>query len=448
MSNEREQWLHRIHRYAEGMLPAEELPLLEAELRRDPGLRREFIEYLNLDAALEEQALGFVPERARQPRVVLGNWRLVWRVVGVGAAVVLLGVGALFWLTLRPESGGVPVEITSAVSPPMNSKEKLSAGNRTRLGRLQLASGQLVVRLESDVQLELSSPLDVEFLTPRRVRLHTGQLTAQVGERGRGFTVETARGNVVDLGTRFGVTVTPSGATDVVVFDGHVEVQSRERRQRESELLAKLQAGEGVRLVRPRKAIRLRCLFLKGDEWFTHPPLAAAVQEVRDNVTTEDPRRFYRVWVGGMTPGAQARHIAPPRWFPAEGDAFPEWLEGADVVETFGYDRHDPNLRLTLTLAKPAVVYVFHDVRQPPPHWLQKQFTDTGTRVLMVRVEGGEDSLEEVLTAPTTRPFAVWKSPPLPPGPITLGPRRDPGQPNVGRMYGVAVKALAGAAEL
>jgi anti-sigma factor RsiW len=436
----RGRWLEQIHRYAEGQLPAEELKALEAELRRDPALRRDFIEYLNLDAALEDYAVGFVPEHeTKEPKIVEPGWSF-WRprVWAVAAAVAVL-VGGGLWLSLRSDGAQVAVEVVSSEGVrALDRRFAPVTGQKTEISRLQLTAGSLSLKLDSEVQLDFSGAVDVEFLSPMRVRLNRGQLTAEVGERGKGFTVETVRGTVVDLGTRFGVEVGLYGTMDVVVFDGTVEVHETDTQRKTEWPLASLKAGEALRLAKPRDVSRLQSVFMSTDDWSTHAPALSSIGDVRDNFIGTDARRFYRVWVGGMTPGAQARHTRRPKWFPTEGDRFPEWLQGADLVETFPEDMHNTALRLTVTLQKPSVVYVFQDLRQSPPRWLRRQFTDTGVRLRLERA----DTPEDVPPTATTKPFAVWKSEPLPPGVLTLGPRRDPDQPVPGRMYGIAARAI------
>ncbi len=56
--NDRAYWLTQIQRYADGQLGAEEVKALAAALRRNGPLRRDFLELLNLDAALVEYADG------------------------------------------------------------------------------------------------------------------------------------------------------------------------------------------------------------------------------------------------------------------------------------------------------------------------------------------------------------------------------------------------------
>src|SRR6185503_11398906 len=83
-------------------------------------------------------------------------------------------------------------------------------------------------------------------LSPMRTRAVLGTLTAHVEKGAEGFTVDTPRTTVVDLGTDFGIDVTDHGSTDVVVFKGAVDLHSSgieglDSRQR-------LGAGEAVRV--------------------------------------------------------------------------------------------------------------------------------------------------------------------------------------------------------
>ena len=58
------------------------------------------------------------------------------------------------------------------------------------------------------------------------VSLGSGRLTASVPKPAHGFTVKTPVANVVDLGTEFGVAVSPTGETDVQTFQGTVSLAS------------------------------------------------------------------------------------------------------------------------------------------------------------------------------------------------------------------------------
>ena len=59
-------------------------------------------------------------------------------------------------------------------------------------------------------------------------RLNRGELAARVSKQARGFTIDTPSASIVDLGTEFGVAVEADRATQVEVFEGIVQLQSRQ----------------------------------------------------------------------------------------------------------------------------------------------------------------------------------------------------------------------------
>ena len=58
----------------------------------------------------------------------------------------------------------------------------------------------------------------------KRISLASGKVSANVGEAGRGFEVITPDGKIIDLGTRFGVSVSGNGKTEAHVFEGEINV--------------------------------------------------------------------------------------------------------------------------------------------------------------------------------------------------------------------------------
>lgn len=357
------------------------------------------------------------------------------------AAAAAVMLGAFFmWRGGGGRGEQVAVEAVASEQAQLAERaESVRVGERLNLSHFALTSGSLSLRLPSGVLLDVAAPAEVEFVTAMRLRVVRGKFTADVGERGKGFTIETAEARVVDLGTKFGVDVSTPGRTDVVVFEGRVEVQ--EPKTQAGPPIANLIEGEALRLDKRQRPQRIECVFTgpRRDDWTARaePSAVGVIADVRDNLTGTNAKRFYRVSVGGMGIGAEARHTRGRRWFPLESGALPEWPAGADVVETFAVDARNTDFQLTLTLSRPAVLFVFHDLRQPAPAWLRERFTDTGARLRRERAE----SLEAATASPADRPFAVWKSAPLPPGPVTLGPQREPEQTKAGLMYGVAAKA-------
>jgi ferric-dicitrate binding protein FerR (iron transport regulator) len=102
-----------------------------------------------------------------------------------------------------------------------------NAGERLQLTNLKIDSGEVDVKLDSGVTLSLEGPFHAEFENSGSMQLFHGKMSAEVDEKGKGFTVRTATSEVVDLGTRFGISAKADGETDVVVFEGEVKVRRK-----------------------------------------------------------------------------------------------------------------------------------------------------------------------------------------------------------------------------
>lgn len=84
--NERETRLELIRRYLDGTATAEETRDLEALILHDPGLRREFLRYSHLDAALADKRMPAAQQVQKRK-----TW-LQWRPLTAAAAGIILGM--------------------------------------------------------------------------------------------------------------------------------------------------------------------------------------------------------------------------------------------------------------------------------------------------------------------------------------------------------------------
>jgi hypothetical protein len=141
------------------------------------------------------------------------------RAFAVAAAVVLFAVG-LGWWALRPGSAEVAWLVNAqnctwaGGEPPRELRRGTVVAVQRGLAEFQFQSGARVV---------LEGPARLELLSGSSARLHRGKLAARVSGK-TGFEVLSPQGKVIDLGTEFGVSVSDTGATDVHVFEGRVEV--------------------------------------------------------------------------------------------------------------------------------------------------------------------------------------------------------------------------------
>lgn len=440
--------LDLIEHYMNSRATADDLVKLERALRADLELRTIFLEYANLDSALGAWCAA-APVRFPDRRIVpLRPWwsagLSAWRPLAAAAAIALVA-GGIFWLRLGqpPLRAAVPVAVEILKS---EGATLHAAGDRVTLRTLRLEAGSLEFRLDSGARVQAVAPAELDFLSPMELRLRHGKVTADVGRKARGFVIETARARVVDLGTRFGVGVGQSGKTDVAVFEGEVQVFNPNDPGRTTPVIASLTKGEGARFDSRGRPSRLTAISLTRDglAWSTFSG-HSVVTDLTDNVQESGFRYFYGIIPGGMAEGAPAyTDRSRVSWMAANGEVFPPDLVGADLICPFHNDRHDRNLKMTLHLAQPAVVYILHDARKTPLPWLKQDFTNTGWRLRsgpwpnapvvrdLTANARGEYYIE----------YTVWRKEVRKAGQIELGPPFVPGRGGVKAMMGIAVKPL------
>lgn len=243
--------------YASGEIAEEQLTDLEAALREDAELRREFIQYLNLDSGLAELAAlstveiaeleGVQPSSAGRKRSHAKGWQPARVLAVCGAmAAMLLGAIALWMAEAFPPSVAMLVSGVDAVLKTRSQQEwgkpELPVGSYT------LESGLLHLRFRNGVMVYLEAPVQFDAVSQKRIVLHQGRLSANVPREAIGFTVETPEAEVVDFGTEFSVDVA-NGQSEVHVFDGLVRVQPR-KTQNDTPACIDLRSSEAVRIER------------------------------------------------------------------------------------------------------------------------------------------------------------------------------------------------------
>lgn len=437
-----------VQRVLDGSASAEERQQLAHLLRHDPALRTEYVQQMRLDALLHftggavakttTATAALAPESAPRGRAHFVPFRLLAWV----AAILIFGLSAGWW-TRR----GVEVEVVRTVDL---AAGEWRAGSKVRLNHLSLPRGRVEFLLPSGVRLEVVAPTEMQFVDAMHVRVSLGQVTADVGDRGKGFVVDTAQTKIVDLGTKFGVAVPNSGHTDVVVFQGEVELFDRKARRTSDASLARLGEGEAVRVDAQQQMSRIVNVTSGplANAWSTHGgETGAVIAAVRDNLRDPNDRYYYRILAGGLREDAPAFVAKRHEWNGLDAAGLPAELIGADLVQTIPDDRANNALEIVVTVSRPAAVYVLIDSRNAPPSWLAGSFTDTGARIGMENAP--------LLTSGRTvgrgpgvgnmAPFAVWRRDLPTGGSVTLGPPRDGSGENPISplwMYGIAARPL------
>ncbi len=233
-------WHDTIQRYMSGSTTREESEALEDALKNDAELRLLYLDYLNLDLALEAKAetsgelaeivpisdLNSAPASSRKPM------RSVLAIAAVFA--LLLSLATLFFK---------PTSEPAAWVWQATGTQTVSVGESLSPGRVvNLLSGQVRIRFAWGAILAVESPAEFTILGQNSARLIRGQATVRVPGKKKGFTVVTPTERVIDLGTSFGVDVARSGATEISVFEGEVKLGAEQR----------LTAGQSVEVAEAR----------------------------------------------------------------------------------------------------------------------------------------------------------------------------------------------------
>ncbi len=133
---------------------------------------------------------------------------------------------AIFSLNNGPSQRNYLARVQSARDAHWSNEENVLIRNDGWIsnGVLELKSGVVEIAFNSGARAFVEGPAKLSIESENRTFLEFGSMTAEVPEEASGFTVNTPRMNMVDIGTRFGVTVDSVGDTEVHVMEGLVEV--------------------------------------------------------------------------------------------------------------------------------------------------------------------------------------------------------------------------------
>jgi hypothetical protein len=305
----RREWEQLLKALLDGDLRGTDGARLRELLKAYPELQQEYLEQTQCYALLiwRSGGAGKLPKNevraprkvSRFPRLsragwlrvaaaaagicVLGAWRSgVWEAAKEHRRAAFRSASQWFW----PGTQIQCLELTEPVfSAP--AQATLLEGKSSRVHLLRMKSGAARVRLESGAVMSWTGAVTLEFVSSMHVRVHDGKVTASIEERAKGFVIETNRARLVDLGTRFGVEVSPAGHTNVVVMEGEVEIHAPSGNARDQGILANLVVDDGVQIEKSRQLSPIKFLsFGPGkDEWTALPsaPPSAVIADVSDN---------------------------------------------------------------------------------------------------------------------------------------------------------------------
>jgi ferric-dicitrate binding protein FerR (iron transport regulator) len=430
--------------YIEGTATREEQEQFAALLNSSESARTSYVEQMRIHAMLIWQhgrSAAFAPEIREEHKIIpFPRWRRT--AMAAAAALLILSTLAVWWWIARNAKPGVSFEVVSASDVPFH------AGDRVTRRMIELTRGKFSFRLTSGAMVEVAGPAKVELVSPMHLRVLRGMLTADISHGQKGFVVDTEQTHVVDLGTRFSVSAEQKAGTDVVVFDGKVEVFGPSGKATTQQPKITLIEGEAIRVDHDRQSRRLRMVSL-GPDGQSLDSIAqnGVVKGVTDNVSEEGFWRYYGLVREAMGEGARVYTTGHHRtWHALPGQTFPHELEGADGICTFDTDRHIPDLQITLKVSQPCDLYVMTDARFSAPGWLRAEFQDTGYHLRsgpwIPRGTPADQNERFYKDEKAYIPYVVWRKRITEAGPVTLGSPLGANQRGTPVMYSLAVKAL------
>lgn len=236
-----------ITAYLDGQLSAAEERELRGRLKSDAEARKLFLSLVDLHATLLGDKLlagqvtavklpGLATEETSVEKIVAfpgetkspAGWR-VW--ASVAAVLALLLTALLYQQYTRTPAAEI---VRMAGAKFAQSGTAFTEGQSLRREACVLERGSLELRTAKGVTLVIEAPAEFRFESAQRMHLVRGRLSADVPPAGKGFTVVTPSGKVVDLGTRFGVDITDKNSAEVHVFKGEVIAQAGQAAKKQS----------------------------------------------------------------------------------------------------------------------------------------------------------------------------------------------------------------------
>ncbi|MGI9428159.1 MAG: FecR domain-containing protein [Bythopirellula sp.] len=207
----------------DGRATESEMKRLNELLSSSDDFLDDYLEHAQQDATLAwyEHSKHFVQNDAQHE--LRRAWQSKHLVLAIAASTLLILTAGWMYLSTRSNTAVARLEYASNCQWGMSSVPT-SYDASLPAGRLRLISG--IARLKfPKVTVTLEGPVDLELVSADRCRLHAGRVIGWVEPGGEGFVVETPCAEIIDRGTKFGVTVSDTGEAQLDVIDGRVDIR-------------------------------------------------------------------------------------------------------------------------------------------------------------------------------------------------------------------------------
>lgn len=213
-----------IQRYMAGTITDEENATLREALKTDVELRTLYLDYMNLDVALEalagatETAYDLPPiiSSPPKPRAAWSYWRPLTAV----AIAVLVLLGSVPWF-VQPLQVDLQRSVGAEFGVAFHPGDLIGQSAELTAGLIEIHFRQ------SDAMVVIEAPAKFRIEDAKTLRMESGRVTAHVRDGQQGLRVLTPHTDVLDLGTRFAVEVRDGERSEVHVFEGKVEAGAK-----------------------------------------------------------------------------------------------------------------------------------------------------------------------------------------------------------------------------
>ncbi len=225
--------------HLEDKLTDDQFMQLQQTLAADESARDFYIEFITTHAHLEQiyvDQFSYEENEKRSDREIIHQlltvrrpsskeWRLA--VLGIPAALLAMVMLVTFgiWLGMGFFQKQPPATNQQQAIVLENENNNDKNNNKQKQEEQTITEGTVELLLPTGVKIFITAPATFQMTGKNEITLSQGILLANITtNKGKGFTVKTPRGRVVDLGTVFGVEVDQSGTSSVQVFLGKVEL--------------------------------------------------------------------------------------------------------------------------------------------------------------------------------------------------------------------------------
>ena len=213
----------QLNRYLDGeATPEETAHLLEWAGKSDTNAK------LFAEAMLQEQLAAELYQEGQIPevRTARHKWPSWTAPLAIAALLVLSFTLSGLWPGKQPQPNGF-AWLGQSVGARWSDGQAVETGQWVGAEKLELESGLVRLDFRSGVNMSVEGPAKLWVKDAMNVYFESGVATFHVPDGAEGFTVGTEDGEVVDLGTAFGISTRSEGRTEVAVFEGEVEVHGQ-----------------------------------------------------------------------------------------------------------------------------------------------------------------------------------------------------------------------------